>query len=114
MKVIVVIPARLNSSRLPNKVILDICGKPMVQHVYEAAKKSKNITDVYIATDSEEVKVKCQAFTSNIIMTSKEHESGTDRLAEAIKSIECDYVINVQGDEPLIDPDLISQIGKLY
>jgi len=111
MKVIVVIPARLNSSRLPNKVILDICGKPMVQHVYEAAKKSKNITDVYIATDSEEVKVKCQAFTSNIIMTSKEHESGTDRLAEAIKSIECDYVINVQGDEPLIDPDLISQIA---
>ncbi len=111
MKTIVVIPARLGSSRLPNKVILDICGKPMVQHVYEAAKKATNITEVYIATDSKEVEEKCKVFTSNIIMTSKEHESGTDRLAEAVSNIECDGVINVQGDEPLIDPKLIEELA---
>jgi len=113
LKTVVIIPARLGSSRLANKVILDICGKPMVQHVYEAAKKAKNIAKVYIATDSSEVQEKCKAFTSNIIMTSKEHESGTDRLAEAIQAVECDSVINVQGDEPLIDPELISQLAKV-
>ena len=111
MKTVVIIPARLGSSRLPNKVILDICGKPMVQHVYEAAKKATNITEVYIATDSKEVAEKCKSFTSNIIMTSKEHESGTDRLAEAVSNIECDSVINVQGDEPLIDPKLIEKLA---
>lgn len=111
MKTVVIIPARLGSSRLPNKVILDICGKPMVQHVYEAAKKATNIVEVYIATDSVEVQEKCKIFTSNIIMTSKEHESGTDRLAEAVANIECDNVINVQGDEPLIDPKLIEELA---
>lgn len=112
-RTIVIIPARLGSSRLPNKVILDICGKPMVQYVYEVAKKAKNIIEVYIATDSKEVEAKCKIFTANIIMTSKEHESGTDRLAEAIKNIECDNVINVQGDEPLIDPQLISHLATV-
>ena len=111
MKTVVIIPARLGSSRLPNKVILDICSKPMVQHVYEASKKAEGVDDVYIATDSLEVKTICEAFTKNVIMTGKEHESGTDRLAEAIKSIECDNIINVQGDEPLIDPNLISNLA---
>ncbi len=111
MNTIVIIPARLGSSRLPRKVILDICSKPMIQHVYEAAKKAKNISAVYIATDSAEVGSICKKFTSNIIMTSKKHESGTDRLAEAVKSLECDNIINVQGDEPLMDPELITQLA---
>jgi len=111
MKTVVIIPARLGSSRLPRKVILDICSKSMVQHVYEAAKKASNIDEVYIATDSNEVAEVCQKFTSNVIMTSESHESGTDRLAEAIQKIECDNIINVQGDEPLIDPELISQLA---
>jgi 3-deoxy-manno-octulosonate cytidylyltransferase (CMP-KDO synthetase) len=111
MKTVVIIPARLGSSRLPRKVILDICSKPMVQHVFEAAKKAKYIDDVYIATDSDEVMQICKNFTSNIILTSKAHESGTDRLAEAIEAIECDNIINVQGDEPLIDPKLISELA---
>ncbi|MBD3830281.1 MAG: 3-deoxy-manno-octulosonate cytidylyltransferase, partial [Arcobacter sp.] len=84
---------------------------PMVQHVYEAALKAKNIAGVYIATDSKEVEEKCKVFTSNIIMTSKEHESGTDRLAEAVANIECGNVINVQGDEPLIDSKLIEELA---
>ena len=112
MKTIVIIPARLNSSRLPNKVILDICGKPMIQHVYESTKKVKNISEVYIATDSEKVKQICEKFTSHVIMTSNEHESGTDRLAEAVENINCDNVINVQGDEPLISSELISNLAS--
>lgn len=112
MSTIVIIPARLGSSRLPNKVILDICGKPMLQHVFEAAKKADKIEDVFIATDSNEVKNICQSFTTNIIMTSKSHESGTDRLAEAVKELKCDNVINVQGDEPLMDSLLITQLAE--
>jgi 3-deoxy-manno-octulosonate cytidylyltransferase (CMP-KDO synthetase) len=113
MKNVVIIPARLNSSRLPKKVILAINGKPMVQHVYEAAKKAKKIDAVYIATDSKEVKDVCNNFTQNIIMTSQNHESGTDRIAEAITNIECKNIINVQGDEPLIDPSLIDELVEL-
>lgn len=113
MSTVVIIPARLNSSRLPGKVLLDICGKPMIQHVFETAKKALHVKDVYISTDSEKVKKACETFTSNVIMTSTTHESGTDRLAEAIKSIECDNIINVQGDEPLIDPELISQLANV-
>lgn len=112
MNTVVIIPARLNSSRLPGKVLLDICGKPMVQHVYEAAKKSDGIVDVYIATDSDEVVSACKLFTENIIMTSNKHESGTDRLAQAVENINCESVINVQGDEPLIDPQLITQLAQ--
>lgn len=111
-KVIVVIPARLNSSRLPEKVILDICGKPMVQYVYELAMKAKNIHTVYIATDSEKVKKICESFTHNIIMTSSMHQSGTDRIAEAIKDIESKYIINIQGDEPLLDSKLIDELAN--
>jgi 3-deoxy-manno-octulosonate cytidylyltransferase (CMP-KDO synthetase) len=109
--VIVVIPARLNSSRLPEKVILDICGKPMVQYVYELAMKSKNVHTVYIATDSQKVKEICESFTNNIIITSSKHQSGTDRIAEAIKDIDCNYIINIQGDEPLLDSKLIDQLA---
>ncbi len=112
MKVVVIIPARLSSSRLPQKVILPICNKPMVEYVYEASKKAKNISDVYIATDSVEVKEICKKFTDNVILTSKDHESGTDRLAEAVKNIECDAIVNVQGDEPLIEPSLIDALAQ--
>lgn len=111
MKKIVVIPARLNSSRLPNKVLLDLKGKTVVQRVYEQCKKVKNIDEVYIATDSLEVQDCCQSFTQNIIMTKDTHESGTDRIAEAVEKIECDIVINVQGDEPFIDPNLIEELA---
>ncbi len=113
MKTVVIIPARLGSSRLPRKVILDICGKSMIQHVFEASKKAQNIADVYIATDSDEVRFICEKFTQNILMTDEKHESGTDRLAQAVQNIECDNIINVQGDEPLIDPQLITDLAKI-
>lgn len=114
MKTVVVIPARLNSSRLPNKVLLDLKGKTVVQRVYEQCIQAKNIDAVYIATDSIEVKNSCESFTQNIIMTKDTHESGTDRIAEAVTSIECDVVINVQGDEPFIDPNLMDELVNSF
>lgn len=115
MKAVVVIPARYDSSRLHGKVLAEICGKPMVQYVYKASLKAKLVNDVYIATDSAEVKKACELFTKNIIMTSASHKSGTDRISEAVEKIDCDLVINVQADEPLVDPKLIDLlIQKLY
>jgi 3-deoxy-manno-octulosonate cytidylyltransferase (CMP-KDO synthetase) len=114
MKKVIVIPARLNSSRLPNKVLLDLAGKTVVQRVYERCVQVKNIDEVYIATDSTEVKKSCLAFTENIIMTKDTHESGTDRIAEAIENIDCNVVINVQGDEPFIDIELIEEISDQF
>lgn len=109
---IVIIPARLASSRLPNKVILDLGGKPIVQRVYEQAKKAKTIDDVYIATDSDQIAGICKKFTDNIIMTRPDHPTGTDRIAEAIGKLSAEIVINVQGDEPFIDPDVIDELGN--
>jgi len=114
MKKIVVIPARLNSTRLPNKVLLDLKGKTVVQRVYEQCKKSNNIDEVYIATDSIKVKESCEKFTQNIIMTDESHTSGTDRIAQAVQDIECDVVINVQGDEPFIEPSLIDKLANSF
>jgi 3-deoxy-manno-octulosonate cytidylyltransferase (CMP-KDO synthetase) len=113
MNSVVIIPARLQSTRLPRKVILDICGKSMIQRVYESSQKAKNIDGVYIATDSKEIVDICKKFTDNIIMTSPDCESGTDRLAEASLNIECKNIINVQGDEPLMDSELIDKLALL-
>ena len=114
MKKIVVIPARLNSTRLPNKVLLDLGGKSVVQRVYEQCLKAKNIDEVYIATDSIKVKDSCLNFSNNIILTDKNHQSGTDRIAEAISDIESDIIINVQGDEPFIQPSLIDKLANSF
>lgn len=114
MKKIVIIPARLNSTRLPNKVLLNLRGKTVVQRVYEQCLKAEKIDDIYIATDSVEVEESCQSFTKNIIMTDKNHESGTDRIAQAVGNIDCDVVINVQGDEPFIEPTLIDELASSF
>jgi 3-deoxy-manno-octulosonate cytidylyltransferase (CMP-KDO synthetase) len=108
---IVIIPARLASQRLPNKVLLDLHGKPMVQRVYEQAQRATSIAQVYVATDSPEIRDACARFTDRIIMTRASHPSGTDRLAEAAAELDASVVINVQGDEPFIDPALIDQLA---
>lgn len=100
------IPARYASTRLPGKVLADIAGKPMVQHVYERASGAK-VQDVIVATDDARVQEAVRAFGGTVVMTSPEHRSGTDRLAEVAREMECDIVVNIQGDEPLIDPDAI-------
>ena len=114
MKKIVVIPARLNSTRLANKVLLDLNGKSVVHRVYEQCKKAQSIDEVYIATDSQKVKEVCSSFTNNIILTDEKHQSGTDRIAEAISDIDCDIIINVQGDEPFIEPTLIDKLANSF
>ena len=118
MRKIVIIPARLKSTRLPEKTILDLHGKPLIQWVYENSKKASNIDDVFIAVDDQKVADKVSQFTENYIFTDENHASGTDRLAEAVTKIENltddDLVINVQGDEPLIDSDLINDLASLF
>ncbi len=111
----IIIPARLSSSRLPGKVLLDIGGKPMVQRVYEQAIMSGADT-VAIATDSDEVYQVAKQFGATVCMTSATHPTGTDRLAEAISLLaydEADIIVNVQGDEPFIPPVIIKQVAEL-
>ena len=107
-----VIPARLNSTRFPNKVIFSLNGKPIVEHVYNKAIQSNLIDKLVVAVDSEQTEklINC----SNIMMTSDKHESGTDRVAEVANSYDCDIVVNIQGDEPGIDPKLIDQLISLF
>ena len=114
MKTVVVIPARLKSSRLPNKVLLDIGGKPLIQRVWERVKTAKKVDDIYIATDNQEIADSVKSFGGKYILTSEKHQSGTDRIAEAVKNIDVDLIINVQGDEPLIDPSLIDSFVELF
>lgn len=114
MKTIVVIPARLESLRLPNKILLNISGKTLIQRVYEQVKKAKNIDDIYIATDSKKIYDVVNKFGGKSILTSSKHKSGTDRIAEAIENIQATNIINVQGDEPLINPDLIDNLVEVF
>ncbi len=105
--VVGMIPARYAATRLPGKVLADIGGKPMVQHVYERASQAEVIQDVIVATDDSRVFEAVEAFGGTVVMTSSEHRSGTDRLAEVARGMDCDIVVNIQGDEPLIDADAI-------
>ena len=114
MTTCIVIPARLSSTRLPNKPLLDICGKPMIERVYDQAVKSKLADKVYFAVCDRELGDAIDQFDGNYIMTRKDHVSGTDRIEEAISNIDCDLVINLQGDEPLINPDYIDDLIKLF
>jgi len=114
MKRIAVIPARWQSTRLKGKVLADINGKPMVQHVWEKVKKAHMIDDVIIAVDKEKVFKVCESFGAKVVYTSPEQPSGTDRLAEVVNSIEADVVINVQADEPLIRPLMIDELAEVF
>jgi len=109
----IVIPARYASTRLPGKPLLDIAGKPMIQHVYERALESK-ATDIIIATDNDDIKRVAQDFGADICMTRTDHMSGTDRLAEVASQrnfSDDDIIINVQGDEPYLPASLINQVA---
>lgn len=109
MRKAIIIPARLSSTRLPRKVLLSLGGKPIIQRVFDQCKKVNDV-DVYVVTDSVEIFEICEKFTTNVLMSKSSHESGTDRIAEVAPKIECDIIINVQGDEPFIDPSLITSL----
>ena len=111
-KVLAVIPARWASTRFPGKPIADIHGKPMIQLVSEQAEKANLVNEVIIATDDKRIYDVVLGFGGKAIMTSQNHRSGTDRVAEVAKNMECDIVVNVQGDEPLIPPENIDLVVK--
>jgi 3-deoxy-manno-octulosonate cytidylyltransferase (CMP-KDO synthetase) len=111
--VVAVIPARFASTRLPGKPLLDRTGKPLIQHVYERVRACRRLDRVIVATDDDRILEAVRAFGGEAVMTSPTHPSGTDRAAEAVRPIDCARVINVQGDEPEIDPALISTLIDL-
>ncbi|WP_314878844.1 3-deoxy-manno-octulosonate cytidylyltransferase [Haemophilus parahaemolyticus] len=114
MSFTVIIPARYASSRLPRKPLADIAGKPMIQHVWEKAQQA-GANRVIIATDHEEIEQVAKTFGAEVCMTSTEHNSGTERLAEVIEKMaiaDDEIIVNVQGDEPLIPPVIIQQVAQ--
>ncbi|MCB1195849.1 3-deoxy-manno-octulosonate cytidylyltransferase [bacterium] len=110
MRVCAIIPARYASVRLPAKPLADIKGKPMVQHVYERACRAKLVDKVIVATDDNRIADAVLSFGGDAVLTSPEHSTGTDRIAEAASLFDCEYALNVQGDEPLIEPALIDKM----
>ena len=116
MKILALIPARYASTRFPGKPLADINGKPMIQCVYEQAKKCKSLSEVVVATDDERIEKAVRKFKGNAVMTSSKHESGTDRCYEAMKKLGGNYdaVINIQGDEPFIHPEQISKVANCF
>lgn len=114
MKATVIIPARMSATRFPGKPLADLCGKPMIQWVYERASKAEGVSEVLVATCDNEIVEAVKAFGGKAVMTSDKHRSGTDRLAEAAADLNTDIIINVQGDEPLIDPESIRKAIEPY
>ncbi len=117
MKTIVgIIPARYASTRFPGKPLADIHGKTMIHRVYEQAKKCPELSRVVIATDDDRIKNEAHKFGGEVCMTNPNHPSGTDRCAEVVKTLDlrCDAVINIQGDEPFIDPNQIALVCKCF
>lgn len=115
MNIYGVIPARYASTRFPGKPLIDLAGKTMIQRVYEQSKKCSLLKDVIIATDDQRINDHAISIGARVIMTSEDHTSGTDRCAEVLEKLDdCDVIINIQGDEPLINPDQISLLCKCF
>ncbi|MBC8464677.1 MAG: 3-deoxy-manno-octulosonate cytidylyltransferase [Bacteroidetes bacterium] len=115
MKVVGIIPARYGSSRFPGKPLVDIAGKSMTQRVYEQAKKA-NLSDVIVATDDQRIFDEVITFGGKVVMTSNDHPSGTDRCLETLEKLKEKYdaVINIQGDEPFIQPEQIDKVANCF
>ncbi len=111
-KIVGIIPARLASTRLPNKPLLDIAGKPMIQHVYDRASASSLLDSVLVATPDVEILRCVESFGGRAVLTSHAHTSGTDRLAEVARTLDADIIVNIQGDEPLLDCAAIDMLAR--
>jgi len=112
MNVIGVIPARYSSTRFEGKVLADVLGKPMIQHVWERAKQARILDELIIACDDERVFNAAKEFGAKAILTAKAHTCGTDRIIEVINPLDVKVVVNIQGDEPLIDPMMIDMVAR--
>lgn len=108
--VVAIIPARYDSTRLPGKALADIHGKPLIRHVYERVSLSSAVSRVVVATDDVRIADAVEAFGGEAVMTSPDHTSGTDRIVEAMEVTGGDIIVNVQGDEPLIEPSVIDAV----
>jgi 3-deoxy-manno-octulosonate cytidylyltransferase (CMP-KDO synthetase) len=110
MEVIGVVPARLDSSRLPGKVMADIQGRPLLWHVCQRVQRARLVEKLFVATDAVKVRDAVDSWNISVLLTSSNHRSGTDRLAEALERLPGRFIVNIQGDEPLIDPDTIDAV----
>ena len=114
MKIVGIIPARYASSRFPGKPLIDLKGKPMIQRVYEGSLKSKLLSRVIVATDDKRIYDVVRAFGGDVMMTSEEHSTGTDRCGEIAAQIDADIIVNIQGDEPLVDFRQLDQLCRAF
>ena len=110
MRIIGIIPARYGSTRLEGKPLKDIGGKPMIQRVYEAAQQAQWLDQVYVATDDARIVAAVEQFGGNVRLTSADHKTGTDRIAEVAAELDVEIVVNLQGDEPLVNPAMIDEV----
>ena len=108
-QIVAIIPARFASTRFPGKALVDIDGQPMIEHVYRRARAAATISRVIVATDDLRIATRVAEFGGHVRLTRPTHLSGTDRIAEIAETLDCDIIVNVQGDEPLIDPRAIDQ-----
>jgi 3-deoxy-manno-octulosonate cytidylyltransferase (CMP-KDO synthetase) len=107
--IVALIPARFDSTRFPGKALADIAGRPMIEHVYRRAASAPSVDAVVVATDDARIAAAVETFGGIVRMTRRSHRSGTDRLAEVAEDLACDIVVNVQGDEPLVAPEMIEE-----
>ena len=114
MKALGVIPARLGSTRLPEKILRSLDGKPMIQHVWERARRAKKLEDVIVATDDVRIQKCVEGFGGKAFMTRKDHPNGTSRIAEVVGHFKQDFVINIQGDQPLVDPKALDEMVSIF
>ena len=117
MKVTAIIPSRFESKRFPGKALADIQGKTMIQRVYEQVQKSNLIDKVYVATDSHAIRSSIEEIEGNVIMTSEKCSSGTDRVAEAARTLkleDSDVIINIQGDQPFLEPECLNDLVQAF
>jgi 3-deoxy-manno-octulosonate cytidylyltransferase (CMP-KDO synthetase) len=111
--IVCIIPSRYESSRFPGKPLADLCGKPMIQHVYERVAKAQAVPYVAVATDDERIFTAVKKFGGNVVMTATTHQSGTDRISEAVKSLNLSadaIVVNIQGDQPVFEPVQVDEV----
>ena len=114
-KIIGIIPSRYASTRFPGKPLVDIAGKSMIQRVYEQASRASALSEVIVATDDERIFNHVKSFSGKVVLTSNKHESGTDRCAEVVSRLQnIDVVVNIQGDEPFIEPEQINQLAACF
>lgn len=114
MNIIAIIPARFGSTRFPGKALADLAGKPMIQHVFERTSAASLVSRAIVATDDSRIANAIHQIGGEAIITSAHHETGTDRLAEVAQNLDADIIVNVQGDEPLIEPEMINQAIKPF